>query len=84
VNAHEIMPGVIYKDATVTVTAFAKKLAMESYGYRFDTPAGARSSQAIGILPRRQSRLVMDVMFVSAKLRASSRTRKCRNVFTHL
>jgi ribonuclease BN (tRNA processing enzyme) len=38
VNSHEIKPGVIYKDANVTVTAFATKHAMESYGYRFDTP----------------------------------------------
>jgi len=37
VNAHEIRPGVVYKDANVTVTAFATKHAMESYGYRFDT-----------------------------------------------
>jgi ribonuclease BN (tRNA processing enzyme) len=37
VNAHEIRPGVIYKDANVTVTAFPTKHAMESYGYRFDT-----------------------------------------------
>ena len=38
VNAHEIKPGVIYKDKKVTVTAFATKHAMESYGSRFDTP----------------------------------------------
>jgi len=38
VNAHEVRPGVIYKDEKVTVTAFATKHAMESYGYRFDTP----------------------------------------------
>jgi ribonuclease Z len=38
VNAHEIRPGVIYKDSNVTVTAFATQHAMESYGYRFDTP----------------------------------------------
>jgi ribonuclease BN (tRNA processing enzyme) len=38
VNAHEIGPGVVYKDANVTVTAFATKHAMESYGYRFDAP----------------------------------------------
>jgi ribonuclease Z len=38
VNAHEIEPGVVYKDANVTVTAFATKHTMESYGYRFDTP----------------------------------------------
>jgi ribonuclease BN (tRNA processing enzyme) len=38
VNAHEIRPGVVYKDANVTVTAFATKHAMESYGYRFDAP----------------------------------------------
>ena len=38
VNAHEIAAGVVYKDKNVTVTAFATKHAMESYGYRFDTP----------------------------------------------
>ncbi len=38
VNAHEIGAGVVYKDGNVTVTAFATKHAMESYGYRFDTP----------------------------------------------
>jgi ribonuclease Z len=37
VNAHEIGPGVVYKDASVTVTAFPTKHAMESYGYRFET-----------------------------------------------
>lgn len=37
VNAHDVRPGVVYKDANVTVTAFATKHAMESYGYRFDT-----------------------------------------------
>ena len=37
VNAHEIKPGVVYKDANVTVTAFQTKHAMDSYGYRFDT-----------------------------------------------
>jgi ribonuclease Z len=38
VNAHEIRAGVVYKDANVTVTAFATKHAMESFGYRFDAP----------------------------------------------
>lgn len=38
VNVHEIRLGVIYRDENVTVTAFATKHAMESYGYRFDTP----------------------------------------------
>jgi ribonuclease Z len=38
VNAHEITEGVVHKDKNVTVTAFATKHAMESYGYRFDTP----------------------------------------------
>jgi ribonuclease BN (tRNA processing enzyme) len=38
VNAREVKPGVVYKDANVTVTAFQTKHAMESYGYRFDTP----------------------------------------------
>ena len=36
VNAHEIREGIVYKDANVTVTAFATTHAMESYGYRFD------------------------------------------------
>jgi len=40
INVHEIKPGVVYKDANVTVTAFpvphgSWKFA---YGYRFDTP----------------------------------------------
>lgn len=38
VNAHEIKAGIVYKDDKVTVTAFPTKHAMESYGYRFDTP----------------------------------------------
>jgi len=38
VNAHEVRAGVVYKDANVTVTAFATKHAMVSYGYRFDAP----------------------------------------------
>jgi len=38
VNAHEIRAGLIYQDANVKVTAFPTKHAMESYGYRFDTP----------------------------------------------
>src|SRR5215510_3593550 len=38
VNPHEITAGVVYKDANVTVTAFRTKHAMDSYGYRFDTP----------------------------------------------
>lgn len=38
VNSHEIKAGMVYKDANVTVTAFPTKHAMESYGYRFDTP----------------------------------------------
>lgn len=38
VDAHEISAGVVYKDSNVTVTAFPTKHAMESYGYRFDTP----------------------------------------------
>ena len=37
VNAHEIRPGVVYKDSNVTVTAFPTQHAMESYGYRFET-----------------------------------------------
>ena len=37
VNAHEVKPGVVYKDANVTVTAFPTQHAMDSYGYRFET-----------------------------------------------
>jgi ribonuclease BN (tRNA processing enzyme) len=38
INAHEVSAGVVYKDPNVTVTAFPTKHAMESLGYRFDTP----------------------------------------------
>lgn len=38
VHAHEIRAGVVYKDENVTVTAFPTKHAMESFGYRFETP----------------------------------------------
>jgi ribonuclease BN (tRNA processing enzyme) len=38
VHAHEIRAGVVYKDENVTVTAFPTRHAMESFGYRFDTP----------------------------------------------
>lgn len=38
VNPHEIKAGVIYRDAKVTVTAFPTKHAMESYGFKFETP----------------------------------------------
>jgi ribonuclease Z len=38
-NVHEIKPGVVYKDANVTVTAFPVRHGSwdYSYGYRFDT-----------------------------------------------
>jgi ribonuclease BN (tRNA processing enzyme) len=39
VNSHEIVPGIVYKDEKVTVTAFPVKHGdLEAYGYRFDTP----------------------------------------------
>jgi ribonuclease BN (tRNA processing enzyme) len=39
VNAHEIAPGVIYRDDKVTVKAFRVPHGeMEAYGYRFETP----------------------------------------------
>jgi ribonuclease Z len=38
INAHEVHTGVVYKDANMTVTAFPTMHAVESYGYRFDTP----------------------------------------------
>jgi ribonuclease BN (tRNA processing enzyme) len=40
VNAHEIVPGVVYRDSHVTVTAFpARHEEMaDSFSYRFDTP----------------------------------------------
>lgn len=40
VNAHEIKPGVIYKDTNVTVKAFAVKHGswQKAYGFRFETP----------------------------------------------
>jgi ribonuclease BN (tRNA processing enzyme) len=43
VNAHEIAPGVVYKDASVTVKAFLVRHATwdQAFGYRFD--GGGRS-----------------------------------------
>jgi len=40
VNAHEIKPGVVYKDENVTVKAFLVHHGSwkEAYGYRFETP----------------------------------------------
>jgi ribonuclease BN (tRNA processing enzyme) len=39
VNAHEIVPGVVYKDDKVTVTAIPVRHGnLEAYAYRFDTP----------------------------------------------
>jgi ribonuclease BN (tRNA processing enzyme) len=40
VEAHEIKPGIIYRDQNVTVTAFLVKHGSwhEAYGYRFETP----------------------------------------------
>ncbi|MDX6383680.1 MAG: hypothetical protein QOK48_1253, partial [Blastocatellia bacterium] len=40
VNAHEVKPGIIYKDANVTVKAFLVKHGEwpEAFGYRFETP----------------------------------------------
>jgi len=40
VNAHEIMPGMIYQDRNVTVTAFSVRHEemVDSFGFRFDTP----------------------------------------------
>jgi ribonuclease BN (tRNA processing enzyme) len=40
VNVHEIQPGVVYKDANLTVTAFAVHHGKwpHAYGYRFTTP----------------------------------------------
>jgi ribonuclease BN (tRNA processing enzyme) len=40
VNAHEVAPGVVYRDSNVTVTAFRvhHEEMVDSFGYRFDTP----------------------------------------------
>ena len=41
VNAHEISPGIVYKDQNVTVTAFVVKhgeWGKRAFGYRFQTP----------------------------------------------
>jgi hypothetical protein len=39
VNVHEIMPGVVYTDANVTVSAFnSHHGSLRAYGYRFVTP----------------------------------------------
>ena len=39
VNAHEIEPGVVYRNGTITVEAFAVNHgSMQAYGYKFHTP----------------------------------------------
>jgi ribonuclease BN (tRNA processing enzyme) len=41
VNAHEVSPGIVYKDSNVTVTAFTVKhgeWGPRAFGYRFQTP----------------------------------------------
>ncbi len=40
VNVHEIAPGIVYRDARVTVTAFAVRHGSweQAFGYRFQTP----------------------------------------------
>jgi len=39
VNVHEVKPGVVFKDANVSVTAFAVRHGnVNAYGYRFATP----------------------------------------------
>lgn len=40
VNAHEVQPGIVYRDQNVTVKAFLVKHGSwpEAYGYRFETP----------------------------------------------
>ena len=40
VEAHEVVPGVVYKDENIKVTAFAVRHGVwkNAYGYRFDTP----------------------------------------------
>lgn len=39
VNVHEIKPGVVFRDANVTVSAFAVRHGnVDAYGYRFATP----------------------------------------------
>ena len=61
VNVHEIKPGVVFKDANVTVTAFAVRHGnVEAYGYRFATP-----DRTMGIHrpPTRSSRTAMDATF---------------------
>ena len=40
VNAHEIVPGVVYRDGNITVTAFPARHEemVDSFSFRFDTP----------------------------------------------
>jgi len=53
VNAHEIKPGVVYRDSNVKVTAFFVKHGSwkQAFGYRFDTPD---RSIVIALLLQRQ------------------------------
>jgi len=63
VNAHEIKTGVIYKDGKVSVTAFPTQHAMESYGFRFDTPNRSVVISGIPVPQMKQSKLAMAVTF---------------------
>jgi len=58
VNAHEIKPGIVYKDANVTVTAFPVKHGeIEAYGYRFETPNRTIVISGYNAVPKRHRQL---------------------------
>jgi ribonuclease BN (tRNA processing enzyme) len=63
VNAHEIKPGVIYKDAKITVTAFPRSTRWRATDIDLILPTAALSSQAIPARQRRPSKLAAAVTF---------------------
>jgi ribonuclease BN (tRNA processing enzyme) len=83
-NAHEIKSGVVYKDAKATVTAFPTKQAMESYGYRFDTPdRSIVISGAIPIRRTKRSKPAMAATFSSTTGEPRNSSPGCRRAPAH-
>jgi ribonuclease BN (tRNA processing enzyme) len=64
VNVHEIKPGVVFKDANVTVTAFAVRHGnVDAYGYRFATPDRMIVISGIHRPPTRSSTTAISATF---------------------
>jgi ribonuclease Z len=67
VNAHEINPGVVYRDTNVTVTAFRTNHGMPSFGYRSKRRIEVLSFPAIRRRRKRRSMRAMAATFSFTK-----------------